>query len=191
MSDLAPAKVKVQAESVFTGKPVAQSLMATVGQGMNFAVINTAQVGDVVSSFLDEATFQSLRDTTWILCDGRSVAGSEFQSLTGLALAPDMRGRYPRMKDNGAGVDPAGDLALGTTYADQIANHAHNGNTGGGSGVTNNVVLFGGGPSSGLLLGAGNFHSATSSWTNIAIPNGPETRVKSGIMNFFLKINTN
>lgn len=108
-----------------TTLPVSEALMFAIAGAINQCLTNSAQVGDLIWSDLAEAAFQDQRDDTWVLCDGRSVIGSQYQALTGLANVPDRRGRFLRMKDNGAGVDTNGDLAIGTLVADQVGTHAH------------------------------------------------------------------
>lgn len=83
------------------------------------------KIGDIKFSFLTESQFQAEFDTTWILADGRSVVGSDYATLSGNTTAPDMRGRYPRMKDHSAGVNPDGELDLGDLQADTYTEHNH------------------------------------------------------------------
>lgn len=125
MSDVLPSTVPIQVESLQTGNPVSESSQVAIGGVCNYLLLNKAAVGDIVMSALDESTFQTQRDTTWVLCDGRSVIGSQYQSLTGQTNIPDLRGRYPRGKDNGSGNDTHGDLAVGTYEADQPGPHEH------------------------------------------------------------------
>jgi len=54
------------------------------------------QLGDVKSSMLDEATFQTQRDTTWVLIDGRDITGSDLHALTGITILPDSRDKFAR-----------------------------------------------------------------------------------------------
>lgn len=71
----------------------------------------------------------------WLLCDGMAVSRAEYPSLfaaigttwgtpnpTTFAV-PDLRGRFLRGVDSGAGRDPG--RVLGTTQNDQIRAHRH------------------------------------------------------------------
>lgn len=86
---------------------------------------NTHKVGDTIISYLDLAEFIKQHDSSWILANGQSVVGSLYGNLTGKTTAPDMRGRYIRIKDNGAGVNPDGEIALGDFQADILKSHNH------------------------------------------------------------------
>jgi microcystin-dependent protein len=190
MSAVAPSTVPIQIESIQTGNPVSESSLSAMGGAINYTLLNKSSVGDIVMSALDQATFQSQRDTTWVLCDGRSVIGSTYQSLTSQTNIPDLRGRYPRGKDNGSGNDTHGDLAIGTYEADQPGPHQHmvsfpalaqnitNGSGGAFDAVLeeHNVAITG---QSGLL---GHVDSTGSGV-------GAETNPRSVVVNFFIKVN--
>lgn len=88
----------------------------------NEIVPDIGQVGDVVQSMLTEAQFQAIRGTGWVLMDGRSVAGSQYQAITGNGNIPDARGVFLRGKNNGSSANPDGDLPLGTYTGDAIRN---------------------------------------------------------------------
>jgi len=148
---------------------------------------NTQQVGDVVHSMLDEAQFQVLRSDNWVLMDGRSVVGSEYETLTGNSTIPDARGQFLRSKNNGR-VDgqenPAGDSALGTQQTDAMQLHAHDHNAGTGSefgsypdgAATGPVVNIG-------ILGPSEYLGGGVPRTDV------ETRPKNVTVNIFIKIN--
>lgn len=193
MSDVANSEQKIQEESIQSTTAVSESSLFAIGGAINYCLSNTGKVGDVVMSALDESTFQAQRDTTWVLCDGRNVAGSEYQALTSLANIPDFRGNYFRGKNNGAGRDPHGELPIGDVYNDQFASHGHGlTDPGHAHGVPN--VDFGGGPTQSLLNGLGNVHAnypTAASATGISLANsgGSETNPKTVIINAFVKIN--
>lgn len=178
MTAIANSTVPVQQESVNTGNPVSESATAAIGGAVNYCLSNKPAVGDIMMSGLDEATFQAQRDTTWKLCDGRSVTGSQYQTLTGLTTIPDLRGVFPRGKDNGRGINPDGDLAIGAYTADKLAAHTHqehyripNAGTGGSDG------------------GGDHNRSLTDVTENVTSTGGNETAPKSCTVNFFIKIN--
>lgn len=202
MTDIASVRRKVQIEETDFRSAVSESLLQKMGAVVNFLIDNsTFQVGDVVQSVLDEATFQSLRDTNWVLCDGRSVVGTDYQSITLNSNIPDLRGKFPRMKDNGAGIDPAGDLPIGTYQVDQIGQHRHP--LGASAQLLSERSPFSG--SNGYIVGAdssnvsGNYNNSTADF-GAAIDqnlfNGytefagfAENRPKAVIFNYFIKIN--
>ena len=173
-------------------------------------------LGMVTPSFLTESQFQieiaTLRgvinpsgnpDTTWVLCDGRAILASDYNVLTGNATIPDMRGAVPRMKDNGRGLNPDGDLALGQYQGDTYLSHSHGQRT-----VIDTVQRMAsveawtrgkwGDPTqnSNQYVGAGisNTSAGDSLYTRYQrvytdASGGNETRSKSVTINYFIKIN--
>ncbi len=90
--------------------------------------ISTPPVGSMEEAMLTEVQFQAIRGAGWVLADGRNVAGSDYQTLTGNANIPDFRGVHARGKNNGRAdgkENPAGDLALGTFQSDEYKEHNH------------------------------------------------------------------
>jgi len=123
---------------------------------------------------LTEAQFQSINGPSWVLMDGRSIAGSAYATLTGSGTIPDARGMVLRGKNNGrsdGNENPDGDSALGLYQGDQFRSHTHSGvpitpsNVGAGGGA---VVGFNG---------------------NTGSSGGNETRMKNITVNHFIKIN--
>lgn len=150
---------------------------------------DNAKVGDVVMSMLDEATFQTQRSAKWVLMDGRAVTGSDYEAVTGNTNIPDGRGRFPRMKDNGAGVAPT-EEALGALQSDSFASHNH----GGGSHTHNYFrpnANRAGNPSGTRRVEETGGTSATTgpSTTVVQTQGGAETRPVNVTLNFFIKIN--
>ncbi|MBF0208367.1 MAG: hypothetical protein HQK53_15930 [Oligoflexia bacterium] len=101
---------------------------------------NTGSVGDVRASVLTPAQFREKNGSSWTLMDGSTLAlTDELRILTGMTTVPDARGRFLRMKDHSAGVDVAGDVAIGTKENDStkrpnvdftlntnsVGNHSH------------------------------------------------------------------
>jgi hypothetical protein len=130
-------------------------------------------IGETKSAFLTESQFQAQAGLNWVLCDGRDVTGSAFATLFGSNLLPDMRGTVPRMKDNGKGLDPHGDQALGTYQPDQFASHNH------GVPNVNNTN-----PGTSAAFASGRIGTIQSDYAG-----GTETNAKSTVMNFFIRIN--
>lgn len=176
MADLPSVRLKVQAEETQTRFAVAESVLQKTGSSINWILDNVQQstIGDVVMSVLNEAQFQAERGTGWVLMDGRSVIGSEYETVTGNSNIPDARGRYLRMQDHGAGVNPAGNITPGNTQADENASHQH----------IVSGFQFGGGPNTGLIWGNGG--SGATFVTSAS--GGAETRPRTIIVNVFIRI---
>jgi hypothetical protein len=195
MSDIPSSSVAIQAEGVQSTRPVSESAMFAIGGAVNYAILNTGKIGDIVSLMLTESAFQSLRDTTWILCDGRSILGSDLANLAGTNYAPDMRGVYPRGCDNGRGLDPHGSQNPGTYVADQFASHSHAVNDPQHAHSISGLYQSGG---SGTIEASGGFNPPAANWhtdaaaTGITLgaSGGTETAPKTVYVNFFIKINT-
>jgi len=155
---------------------------------LQIQAFNTSTViGQEITAYLTEDQFQQQAGTNWVLADGRNIAGSAFSKLYGSNTLPDRRGTVSRMMDNGRGLDPAGDLPLGTYEADQFEAHTHTGN-----GAGSNEFIYN--------RGSGGTYAATAggtAWDRTTVPasststpaGGPETRVKAVIANVFIRIN--
>jgi hypothetical protein len=155
-------------------------------------------VGMIVSAMLTEAQFQALNGTSWILMDGRSVAGSTYAALTGNSVVPDARGMILRGKNNGrsdGNQNPSADRVLGEFENDQMQGHRHQtAAQSGGGGV--NIGPNGSGAGYMAIGIANNTNGTTNSTSPIddstgnGIPRaGNETRVKNITVNHFIKIN--
>ena len=152
------------------------------------AVRDAGHIGDVKTSMLTEAQFQELHGVTWVLMDGRSVSGSDYETMTGNSAIPDARGQFLRGKNNGrsdGNQDPAGERSLGSFQNDQMQGHRH-------SSVTGNNTIAGGNYTVGL-----NSFGTTSNLVTDPITDGVngtprtglETRSKNVAINYFIKIN--
>jgi hypothetical protein len=83
-----------------------------------------APVGAILHSNLTEAQFQAEQGAGWVLADGRSVTGSRYETVTGNANIPDLRGRFLRGKNNGRNdglENPGGELNLGQNQSEATA----------------------------------------------------------------------
>lgn len=153
---------------------------------------SSVPVGTIIDSMLTEAQIQTHYGTGWVLCDGRSVSGSKYESITGNGSIPDARGRFKRGKDNSAGTDPNGDSSLGTTRSSQNLSHQHTVLEGlGGAGGPFYVVRLeqintGGGTTGGTTptytLDSGGFEF-------IGLDGASDSQPMSLITNSFIKIN--
>ena len=111
---------------------VSSNVARKLGSSVNWINDNThfLPVGSIVSSLLDEANFYATKSNSfWVLCDGRNVAGSQYQTVTGNANVPDMRGLFLRGKNNGqafpTGGNPNADEPLGTYEPGSFQSHTH------------------------------------------------------------------
>jgi len=176
-----------------------------IGAAINFINENaTEQIGDVKISMLTLAQFQAKRNATWVLQDGQDVTGSGYHALTGKSSVPDQRGRFPRMQDNGAGVDPDATL-LGNNQADATRVFAHDhfiANTNTADADNNDPLL---GEVDGTYLTREGIDSSTNpsrdyelmgsetvptvGKTAPSTASGDETRPVATALNFFIKIN--
>lgn len=77
-----------------------------------------------VTQFIDDAD-----GGEWRLANGSSAAGTDWATQEGKTNLPDLRGRFVRGKDNGAGNAPT-DPALDTAVTDSIKSHDHTMNHG-------------------------------------------------------------
>ncbi len=135
-------------------------------------------IGESKSAYLTEAQFQSQSGTNWVLQDGRSCIGTAYETLTGNKNVPNACGRTLRMADNSQGVNPDGNLALGSNQSDAFASHTHDLEA---TGLTGQIA-------------AGSFSVVQSSETLkpsglIGATGGNETRMKNTTINFFIRIN--
>jgi hypothetical protein len=161
---------------------MARALVKTVSTSPEDLQAKGLQLGDIKESLLDEATFQSVHGTSWILADGRSITGTDLATLTGWTNAPDLRGVFLRGKDHGVGRNPDGDTALGTYQLDSLQGHEHNQiYTSGSNGSTT--------PGSGRDPVVGATAGIVTDGSNGTPRVSEETRSRNVTVNFFIKIN--
>jgi hypothetical protein len=142
-------------------------------------------IGDVRYARLSEAQFQSINGPGWVLYDNRSVVGSALHAAYGTATLHDHRGCYPRAKLNGRVFIPAlSDLALGTFEDDAMQDHTHR--------TTLHADTFDGGDGESMDNDTSG-STSTAPWQSnnqsSGRTNSAETKVKTGILNAFIKIN--
>jgi hypothetical protein len=197
MTDITAQLIKIQSEEVDYRSAVSEGTMTRIGAAINWIVENTSQhVGDVQASMLTEAQFQAKRNTTWVLMDGRDVTGSDYATLTGNSTIPDARATVLRMKDNGRTLDPSGDPVLGAYQADTFGTHRHQVATTQSDDFTSSVALSSSRSIMQELTDSGGayrlraqspFPEPTVGRTSAS--GSSETRAKSTIINYFIKIN--
>lgn len=188
MSDVPNSQARIQQEACETTRPTSEALFFALGGAINYCLTQSAKVADCIMSSLDETTFQSLRDTTWVAMDGRDVTGSDYATLVGQTSIPDMRGAFPRGKSNmlfitgghtsGPGYssrNPDGDDPIATFVTDRFKAHHHSYNE----------------PNAFVTAAAGT--DGPTVYTPVVTVTGntgtTQTAPMQIIMNFFVKIN--
>lgn len=125
--DLPSVAKYIQEEETDSRGPTSESAIQKIGGSLNW-LINNSQglaVGSVEWTVLTEAQYQGINGVGFVLADGRSVVGSAYNIITGQANIPDLRGYYLRMRDYGAGVNPSGDIAVGSVQTGIVKSHTH------------------------------------------------------------------
>lgn len=188
MTDLTSAKKKIQLEETQYRAAVSEATAQKMGGTMNWIIDNsTFAVGDVVQSMLTEAQFQGERNATWVLMDGRSVVGSDYEALTGFTNVPDLvtNKRFLRQASS--------DGNLGVIESDLFASHTHTATTSYDyTESINHGEDYGydyqqtPASSGGTLVPQTN---SDSFQTSIDSSGGSETRPHNIQVNFFIKIN--
>jgi hypothetical protein len=161
---------------------------------------SSSSIGSVKQSMLDEATFQSIHGTGWVLMDGRDLSvtnpGSAYETLTGQSTLPDARGQFLRGKNNtrsDGNEDPDGERGLGDFQVDKLQGHRHemwiDNDLGAGS-LNGGQRLHRADASRTGAAGTGDYIRAlTPDGTNGTPRPGIETRPKNIAINIFIKIN--
>jgi hypothetical protein len=196
MTDIVAQLTKIQSEETDYRSAISEGTMTRIGAAINWIIENTSQhVGDVQASMLTEAQFQAKRNTTWVLMDGRDVTGSDYATLTGNSTIPDARATVLRMKDNGRALDPSGDPVLGAYQVDTFGTHRHQVATTQSDDFSSSDALSSSrsimqqltDAASYQLRALGPFPEPTVGRTSAS--GSSETRAKSTIINYFIKIN--
>lgn len=121
-----PANIeKMQTEESNKDSVRSERYFQKVGANINGLLESAVfDIGDVTTSILNETQFQAANGTNWVECVGQSIEPSELSSLTGLAFAPDMRGRFAmQVNEESTGVDPS--RSLGSTQTNNNKTHTH------------------------------------------------------------------
>lgn len=132
MADVPGSFNPIAQPSVVYNKPVSEASIQAMASSINGLLTILLPVGSIIDSMLTEPQFQAQignpSPATWVLADGRSAAGTGYNSVTGEANIPDLRGIFRRGK-NGTRSDgnqnPDGNLALGTFTDDKFESHSH------------------------------------------------------------------
>lgn len=147
----------------------------------------SASIGDIKASVLTELDLQAELDSTWVLADGRNVAGSDYATLTGQTNIPDLRGMFLRGRNNGRSdgwQNPDGELNLGQLQNDDFKIHSHNASGSfqarSGPGGIGYYGLAENSSAPGASVGVSVFVDANG---------GNESRPRNVTVNYFIKIN--
>lgn len=186
-------------ETHYSAAVSADQLAQKLGELFNSLLLSNGRnypIGSFCHSMLDEATFQSIKGVGWILADGRSVTGSQYETITGFSLAPDCRASAIRGKNNGVSTsygNPSGDLAFNTFQGATQKLHSHDHSISTNLGSTTFTDAFGvtgfwpiptqTGVSFSMSLGAPTALTPPSQYT----PN--ILQVRSVVFNIFVRIN--
>lgn len=175
-----------------------ESNISTLTTRLNALVANFLPVGSVMHSLLTEGQFQSIMTDagfasgSWILADGRNVAGSIYEHLTGISTVPDMRGRFLRAKNNGTSVNPYGDLPLGSLEDYRVRDHKHSLDLSNAASSVTNIRKYQVAPLTGGVEVA-NFDALSNNTDTVLSPTsvnaGLETAPSSVTVNLFIRIN--
>lgn len=130
MSFVPSAYNRINQPSIQFNNPVSESSIDALGAAINGLLDILTPVGSIIESMLTEAQYHSQLgiSTTWVLADGRNVAGSLYNSVTGNANIPDLRGVFRRGKNNGradGNQNPAGEVDPGTLQGSANLSHTH------------------------------------------------------------------
>ena len=165
--------------------------MDLTGQAIDNMLLSKieASIGTYRDSDLDIATFNLQNMGTWMLCNGQSSVGTEYETLTGKAVVPNFvtEGSFRRQAKAGRSV--------GSHEADENKSHKHNigntdtgtaslGNSGQRQDTGSNTTI------STYNYSNGTYYYTTSAGSYRAQPTGgDETRPKNVACNVFIKVN--
>ncbi len=190
MTDVTSARKKIQVEEVDYRSAVSESTFTKMAGSVNWIIDNsTFALGTIVTSMLTLAQFQSELNSTWVLCDGASVVGSDYETLTSNSNVPDLvtNNRFLRQATN--------DGAVGTTQASANLSHTHvqnNGADGSTFGTTPMKYQISGSGSSVYFpptYGTGTNSDRVLGNVATAGSGGSESRPNNMQVNHFIKIN--
>ena len=210
MADIVGAISALNDVEIAADAPVTEAVFSKIGANINELILGFCPVGTVVMTLLTEFEFQTEMGggTEWRLADGSSAAGTRYNTITGQANLPDMRGVFPRGKNHLRSTstgDSAGDRSLVSYQADALLQHQHsdslhnhdqvvhtgniNHNVASGPAGNNTVVRPpGAGPDFGLFSNVLNNSSANISNVSGA-PATSENIVRNVCVNYMIRVN--
>jgi len=132
MTAIAPNGNPIQEGAITFNFPIAEDYGSQIGGLLNFLLNIACPVGTVIDACVTEDEFQGQLQNpnpeTWILADGRNVAGSTYAQVTGQTTVPNFCGLFRRAKNNGRSdgkQNPDGDLTLGQYTPFTTGTHTH------------------------------------------------------------------
>lgn len=195
MTDITGAKINITTEETKSAAAVSQATLQRIGASINYINANSStQLGDVVSSALTVAQFQSLRGNNWVKFDGQDITGSDFAALTGVTTLP-LQNLGGALKQAGGNIDL---LEVGAGQNIQHRHYFGNSTTaknyvssGGNGTIFNDSDVVGGEPDTfHSQNNAGNASTTRNVYHGNEVYEGGSTNEASGIkLNFFIKIN--
>lgn len=190
MSDVAPSTVPVQQEAGQFNNPVSESSYSALGGPINYLLRVQLPVGSIIPSMLNEPQFLALLDnpspSTWVLADGRNVAGSIYEFVTGFSSLPDLRGIFVRGANNGGSAqgtrspttgNPDGNQVPGTYQSDKLGSHVH---------PVPNVAVTN---DSAVTNFRGGVPDRLATTLNTGAAGSNETAPRNATVNYFIRIN--
>lgn len=178
-------------ESVQFNNPVSEAALSSIGGAINGLLSVILPVGTIIASMLNQTQFNAqVPGGNWKLADGSSSAGTIYQSVTGFSTLPDLRSVFLRGKDNGRGLNPNGDLALGTFTSDTLASHTHSVNDPGHSHAFDAFRTSGAGAPAQAFPSSGGTFSTNTVTTGISLNStgSAETAPKTVTINYFIRV---
>jgi hypothetical protein len=184
MTDIVGSIQFIQAEEAGYRAPVSANLATRLGSSINKLLDALTPVGSIDPTYLTEAEYQAeVKNTNWVLADGRSCIGTVLGTKRGWTNLPDMRGVTIRGK-NGTRADgyanPDGDLDLGALQADEFKSHTHvlHGNVTGSNGTLDTDT------------GTDKYNADPYiASVTMDAAGGNETRMKNATVNFMIRVN--
>jgi len=181
---------KIQLEETQYLDGQGQNLAKNISQAINFLIDSslTTMLGRIQTSVLDEETFQLRRGDVWVLMQGQSIIGSDYEVLTGITTLPDMRGRFIRTIDDSRGLDPDAPRALYSEQEDDNLTHNHRVSSGPAASppetdITGSQRIANQGQQSVWVRGLDTTNNGLLGYT------GSEFRGKNLAFNYFIRIN--
>jgi hypothetical protein len=193
MSDLPNVATLITNEETDYRAPTSESMLQKMGSSINYILdkMDLEPVGTVEVSFFTEAQFQAIRGAGWILCDGRSVAGTRYADITGNSVVPDLRGMFLRAKSHARSdgfQDPAGDQPLGTYEVDDNRSHNHTFQVSPGGGFIPCSIDIGAGLQAANGTDKYNVHDFGPAWTLTIHSAGSESVPRNITVNYFIRV---
>jgi hypothetical protein len=145
-------------------------------------------VGSVLASALDEEAFSQVAPfgQVWVIADGKPKPGSKWAEVTG-APVPDLRGVYLRGQnfDRDSKTGNPESVTLGAYQSDLVGNHKHSLATGFGTGTAPAKGASAFAIDAPIYVASGGANSFDGAMNGSG---GAETRPRSVVVNFFIRI---